>query len=314
MCGCPKVPTMIYRYLLAVLCICAPWSALAQLRVELSFEQETFLPHEPMYAIVRIHNSSGQTLVLGKDPEWLTFSVEPASGGVVLEKKAPDVLGEFTLPNASRARKMVNLAEAFELTKFGRYKITATVRVPQWGEAFTVPKPSVVGIASGVKLWESAFGLVSEQDRGRPEVRKFQLIQANHLKQLSLYVRITDESELETYSLSPLGKLVGFSRPEPQLDRWSNLHVFYQDSANSFRYFTITPDGMLLARQTWAIADSRPVMTLNSEGRISVTGGVRRISGTDLPPPELLSDRAADQSSAAPLESEKRTDAEKAVK
>lgn len=314
MCGCPKVHTMIYRYLLAALCLLAPWGILAQLRVELSFEQETFLPHEPMYAIVRVYNSSGQTLVLGKEPDWLSFSVEPAEGGVVLQKKPADVVGEFTLPNASRARKMVNLAEAFELTKFGRYQVSATVRIPEWGESFSTRKPSVVGINSGVKLWESAFGLPSIQPGERPEIRKFQLIQANHMKQLSLYVRITDESELETYSLSPLGSLVGFSRPEPQLDRWSNLHVFYQDSANSFRYFTITPDGLLLTRQTWSIADSRPVMTVNSEGRISVTGGVRRISGTDLPPPELLSEKAADTTPAAPLEGEKRTDAEKAVK
>lgn len=315
MCRCPKVRSMIYRYLFAALCLCAPLGAWAQLRVELEFDQETYLPHEPMYAIVKIHNSSGQTLVLGNDNEWLSFSVEPAQGGVVLQKKPADVEGEFKLPTASRARKMVNLAESFELTKFGRYNVTATVRIPQWGEAFSSGKPKPVGIATGVKLWESAFGLPSEHNDRRPEIRKFQLVQANHLKQLSLYVRITDEGEGETYSLYPLGKLVGFSRPEPQVDRWSNLHVFYQDSSHTFRYFQITPDGLMLARQTWEIGESRPIMTLNSEGRISVTGGVRRISGTDLPPPELLSEKASSESSATlPLEGEKRSDAEKAVK
>jgi hypothetical protein len=306
---------MIYRYLLAALCICAPLGALGQLRVELSFEQETYLPHEPMYAVVRIINSSGQKLVLGNDDEWLTFDVEPAQGGVVKQKKPADVKGEFTLPNGSRARKRVNLAEAFELSKFGRYNVSATVRVREWGETFSSRKPVPVGIATGVKLWESAFGMPSEQKNGRPEVRKFQLLQANHLKQLSLYVRITDESETDTYSLFPLGSLVGFSRPEPQLDRWSNLHVFYQDSSHTFKYFTITPDGLMLARQTWEIGESRPGMILNSDGRISVTGGVRRVSGTDLPPPELLSEKSSPGTGAPePLESEKPSDAQNAVK
>jgi hypothetical protein len=305
---------MSFRYLFAALWLAAPLAMVAQMRVELSFEQESYLPHEPMYATVVIYNSSGQNLKLGRDNDWLSFSIEPSTGGVVKQIKAPDVIGEFDLPSASRARKMVNLAEAYELTRFGRYYITAVVRVPEWGgETFTSQRPRPIGIATGVTLWESTFGLPGEQSDGPPELRKFKLVQANHRKQLSLYVRITDQSETENYSLFTLGALVGFSKPEPQMDRWSNLHVFYQDAAHTFRYFTITPDGLLLARQTWEIGESRPVMKVNSDGRISVTGGVRRVSASDLPPPELLSEK---QSPSGPtlLDGEKRIDAEKAVK
>lgn len=306
--------TMTFRHLLAVLWLAAPVGMLAQMRVELEFEQETYLPHEPMYAVVRIYNTSGQKLQLGRNDQWLSFTVESADGGLVKQIKNPDVQGEFELPSASRAKKMVNLAEAYELTRFGRYYVTAVVRVPEWGgEAFTNLRPEPVGIATGVKLWESTFGLPSAKEDGPPELRKFHLVQANHLKQLSLYVRITDESETESYSLFPLGALVGFSKPQPQLDRWSNLHVFYQDAAHSFRYFVITPDGLLLTRQTWEnTGDSRPSMTVNSEGRISVTGGVRRVSASDLPPPELLSEKKSAE--ATLLEGEKRIDAEQAVK
>lgn len=307
--------TMIFRYLLAMLWLIAPAGMLAQMRVELEFDQETYLPGEEMFAIVRVYNSSGQTLKLGQDNHWLSFTIESSDGRPVMELKVPDVQGEFELPNASRARKMVNLAEAFELKKMGRYYVTATVRVPQWGgEAFSTPEATTVGINSGVKLWERTFGLPSDSEGGRPELRKFQLVQSNHRKQLSLYVRITDELETESYKLFPLGQLVGFSKPTPQLDQWSNLHVFYQDSGKSFRYFTITPDGLLLARQTWeAASDSRPGMTVNSEGRISVTGGVRRVSSSDLPPPELLSGKQSSTGATA-LEGEQRIDAEKAVK
>jgi hypothetical protein len=97
------------------------------------------------------------------------------------------------------------------------------------------------------------------------------------------------------------------------MDRFSNLHVLYQDASHTFRYFMITPDGMILARQTWAIGESRPAMTVNSEGRISVTGGVRRVSASDLPPPELLSENKS-PSPAPVLGAENRIDAEKAVK
>jgi hypothetical protein len=234
-------------------------------------------------------------------------------GSFVKQENPADVEGSFTLPSASRAKKMVNLAEAFDLTHFGRYRVTATVRVPGWDQTFSSPRSKHFGISAGVKLWESAFGIPSETKDGRPEVRKFQLIQANHLKELSLYVRICDESEGDTFSLFPLGALLGFSRPEPQVDRWSNLHVLFQDGARSYRYNVITPDGLLLARQTWLIAnDSRPGMTVNSEGRIEVKGGVRRVSGTDLPPAELLSEKSPRP--VDPLDADKPAHAEKVSK
>ncbi len=304
---------MSFRYLLAALWLAAPLGLWAQLRVELSFDQETYLPQEPMNAIVVIYNSSGQNLRLGRDSGWLSFNIESVDGRIVRQLKAPDVVGEFDLPNGSRARKIVNLAEAYDLRAFGRYLITAEVHVPDWGEAFTNPRPKPIGIATGVTMWERTFGVPDAKSDARPEIRKFQLLQANHRKQLSIYVRVTDETEAHTYALSVLGKLVSFSKPEPQMDRFSNLHVLYQDASHTFSYFMITPDGMILARQTWAIGESRPAMTVNSEGRISVTGGVRRVSASDLPPPELLSEKKS-PSEAPLLGADNRIDAEKAVK
>lgn len=283
----------------------------AQLRVELDFEQETYLPHEPLYAVVRIYNSSGQTLELGADNEWLAFTVESVDGHLVKQRKPVDVEGPFTLPSASRAKKMVNLAEAFELTRFGRYNVTATVRLKDWSEDFS-SKAAAVGISTGVTLWESAFGIPNEQPDRRPEVRKFQLVQANHLKKLNLYVRIISEAGDDTFSLFPLGPLLGFSKPEPQLDRWSNLHVLYQSSGRLYLYHVITPDGLLLARQSWEIDAHRPRMTADADGRITIQGGTRRPSGDDLPPPELLSENTAP--SPVPSEEDKPVNAQPATK
>jgi len=289
---CPTVVAMIKRLFIAVLCLFGISSTFAQLRVEVSFEQETYLPQEELQAIVRIYNSSGQTLVLGTNADWLTFAIESADGSIVKQKNAADVMGEFALPSAHRAKKIVNLADAFDLSKFGRYYVTATVRIPQWNESFSNPKHAVVGIATGVKLWETRFGLPDTDEKVRPEIRKFQLIQANHLKQLALYLRITDETESFTYNIFPLGTLIGFSRPEPQLDRWSNLHVLYQDGARSFRYNVVTPTGLLLTRESWEIKDSgRPELNVGNDGHIAVAGGIRRVSASDLPPPELLSEK-----------------------
>jgi hypothetical protein len=294
---------MTNRFLTALLCILAFPASFAQLRVELAFEQETYLPEEPLYAVVRIYNTSGQTLKLGSRPDWLSFTVEAEDGRIVPQKKRVDVEGEFTLPSASWAKKRVNLAAPFELARFGRYNVSATVRVDAWNQTFSTPTPRHFGISPGAKLWESAFGVPPEKPGQRPETRKYLLLQANRAnrnpdgstpKELTLFARVTDASEAETFALVPLGPLIGFSHPEPQMDRWSNLHVFYQDGPRSFIYHVLTPDGLILARQTWDLTEeSRPAMVVNAEGRIEVKGGNRRISATDLPPPELLTEKSS---------------------
>ena len=51
-------------------------TALAQgISVEVVTDQDYFLPHESLMVKVRITNFSGQTLVLGKDDDWLTFAI-----------------------------------------------------------------------------------------------------------------------------------------------------------------------------------------------------------------------------------------------
>ena len=86
---------MSYRYLLAALWLVAPLGLWAQVRVELSFDQETYLPEEPMNAIVLIYNNSGQNLRLGRDHQWLSFGIESVDGRIVKQMKPADVVGEF---------------------------------------------------------------------------------------------------------------------------------------------------------------------------------------------------------------------------
>ena len=55
----------------------------AQVTVELTLEQDQFLPAESLPLAVRITNRSGQNLRLGRGEDWLTFSVEAREGEVV---------------------------------------------------------------------------------------------------------------------------------------------------------------------------------------------------------------------------------------
>ncbi|MBI4325606.1 MAG: hypothetical protein HY674_10130 [Chloroflexi bacterium] len=260
--------------------------ALGQISVEVAVDQEQFLPNESLVLRVRISNFSGQTLSLGKAEDWLSFTVEAKDNFVVKQVRPVPVAGEFTLESSSIATKRVDLAPCFDLTKSGRYSVTATVKIPDWNRAYS-SQPKTFDISLGAKLWEAAFGVPEPagEAKGSPEVRKYVLQQAVNLKGIRLYFRLTDASESRTFRVFPIGALVSFSHPEPQLDTLSNLHVLFQNGARTFSYCVINPEGILVTRETHEYTTTRPVLRAGPDGKIMVEGGARRTTSDDLPPP-----------------------------
>jgi hypothetical protein len=258
----------------------------AQVTVEITQDQDQFLPAEAMPTAVRITNRSGQSLRLGREQDWLTFSVQSRDAEVVTKTSEVPVVDEFVLDSSKVATKHVDLAPYFSMNRSGHYSVTATVRIKDWSQDITSP-PKNFDIIEGAKLWEQEIGVPNSAGptNATPEVRKFILQQANYLKaQLRLYLRVTDASGSKTFRVFSIGPMVSFSRPEAQVDKFSNLHLFYQEGAHSFRYTVVNPDGEILARRFYDYVDIRPRLQPDTDGRIFVNGGVRRITPNDVPP------------------------------
>jgi hypothetical protein len=254
----------------------------AQVMVELSFDQEQFLPSESVPLTVKITNRSGEQLHLGADPDWLTFSVEAADGFVVIKSGEVPVLGEFDLESAQEATKRVDLQPYFAMTKPGRYRVTATLRIKAWSSHVT-STPKSFDVINGAKLWAQDFGVPGEPGHP-PEARKYTLEQANYLKeQLRLYVQLSDVAEARVYKVTALGPMVSFSHPEAQVDRMSQLHVIWQTGGQSFSYVLVYPNGTIGQQETYDNFISRPRLTVNDEGEVEVTGGTRRMKSSEYP-------------------------------
>ena len=249
-------------------------SARGQITVDLLMPQEQFLRDESLPVKLQISNRSGQKIVLGNDPEWVTFTVENLDGSSVTRLDDVTMKGELALDSAMVGAKTIDLLPFFDVTKPGRYAVTATVRVAGWDKEFS-SKRKTFDIERGSKIWEQEFGVPGE---GAPEVRKYALQQANYLKRLMLYVRLTDASENHVLRVFPLGPLVSFSRPEAQIDRQSNLHVLFQSGPRSFLYHVVTSSGRVTERQTYEYTASRPVLKGSNDGKIFVSGGARKES------------------------------------
>jgi hypothetical protein len=261
------------------------FTASAQVNVEVAMDQEQFLPSETVPVAVHITNRSGESLHLGADPGWLTFSVESADGFVVVKNAEVPVLGEFDLGSSEVATKRVDLAPYFTLSRQGRYRVIATVRIKNWNSEIN-SSPKNFDVIDGARLWSQDFGVPSSAGatNGAPEVRKYTLEEANYLRsQLRLYVQVSDESEAHVFKVVAVGKMVSFSTPETQLDRFSNLHVLWQSGASVFTYAVVNPDGGLARQEIYDYVSARPRLGVDDNGDITVVGGVRRVKPEEIP-------------------------------
>src|SRR5690242_17320050 len=73
--------------------------------VEISLEQDQILAGDEVRVAVRLTNFSGQTLHLGDEQDWLTFSVDSLDNFVVSKLADPPVVGEFALESSLAGTK-----------------------------------------------------------------------------------------------------------------------------------------------------------------------------------------------------------------
>ena len=265
-----------------MLAVLAFLRAPAQVTVELVLDQEQFLPGETLPVAVKITNRSGQPVHFGTDANWLTFSVESVDGFPVTKNSEVPVNGEFDLESSQMGTKHVDLQPHFGITKPGRYRVTATLRIHDWAKQITSPAKAF-DIINGARLWEQDFG-VPVAGSAVPQMRKYAMEEANYLReQLRLYVRVSDASETRVFKVVAIGPMVSFSQPEAQVDRASHLHLIYQSGAQSFTYAEITPDGDLAHRETYDYFNTRPRLAVNQDGDVIVQGGVRRVKPSEMP-------------------------------
>ncbi|HUC84459.1 MAG TPA: hypothetical protein VL970_04630 [Candidatus Acidoferrales bacterium] len=268
---------LVTFFALAAIC-----RASGQVKLELVLDQNQFLPDEAVRLAVKITNTSGERLYLGDDPNWLTFSVDSQDDFLVFKNSDVPVVEPFDLESSQMGTKYVNLQPYFQMDRIGRYKVTATMRIKQW--SLTVNSaPVFLDVVHGAQLWSQDFGLVVSSNLP-PEPRKYTLIKANYLRaQLRLYVQVSSGDESRIYKVAALGPMLSFSAPEEQVDQSSRLHILWQTGGQSFNYVVVNADGATVSREVYDNFNSRPRLSVTTDGDVVVRGGVRRLKPEEVP-------------------------------
>ena len=245
--------------------------AAAQISVGLSLEQKHFLPNEQFEVTLTITNLSGQPLRLGHIPEWLTFSIEPVEGAHVSEREELKLVQPFELPSSKVGTRKLDLAPYYDLSIPGRYRVTATVYLPDRDERISSP-PVGFEVVRGTRVWEQVVGVPGAPSQ---TTRKYIVQQTRLLNQVRLYLRVTDGDESRTVRVHRLGPLVSFGVPDTLVDDRSRLHLLHQVGSKSFQYFCFDTEGDLLKRERYEIGQFRPRLQSAPDGTVLVKGGVK---------------------------------------
>jgi hypothetical protein len=261
---------------------------------ELQLGQNEYLPDEDLQLKVRITNRSGQEITLGTDNNWLVLSIVGENNRLCPALGNMPIQGEFSLLSGEVGTRSLNPTPYFDFRGLGRYHISARIRIPQWGEEI-VCKPVAFTVTYGVSLPSFAnlqFGMPTAPGatNAAPEVRSYTLLKSNHLKETDLYFRLTSSTG-KVLHVFPIARMLSFSDPQAQIDRFNNLHVLCQIGARAFSYCVINPDGRWIARQTWVYTNTRPGLRVNADGEIYVADGARQLSPGDYPAPSPESAR-----------------------
>lgn len=191
---------------------------------------------------------------------------------------------DFTLDTGKVATQRTDLAPFFNLARSGHYTVTATIDLADWGVEVS-SAPVSFDVISGVKLWEQSFGVPpsSPNSHEAPEVRKYILLSASYVKQVKLYMRLTDESESTVMRVQPLGNITSFAELRTRLDGKNNLHLLYEESARTYGYRVITPDGDLITHQQFYYVAGPPHLRTDSDGEVFVADAERHVTAEDIP-------------------------------
>lgn len=255
--------------------------------LQISAANTLILPGEALELDLAIRNLSGGPLVFSPNDDWLDISVvsvvKQSGEGVAMARLKPVTVNEsFILGNALAAKARVEISQNFDLTRPGRYKISAAasyrgVRSPAEAE------PIIVQVTSGAKLWEQEFGVRVPDSERPPETRKYQIQRLTNLKDMRLYVTVTEGGEENILRQVRLGRTAANDNPQAKLDRLSYLHVLHQSDARLFTHTVLNPDGEVMRRETFESSGPRPTFRYEEDGRVVVVNGTRRPRADDLP-------------------------------
>ena len=253
---------------LGVLLACWPFTAGAQLAVELQVPSSKALLYESAIARVTFRNHSGQVVLFDSKAACarVRFDIELGEGKLIKPfSAAPLLAGVELMPGETRTLEF-NLPRLYAIQSVGLYKVRAVV---EYGGLNYASTPAQLEVARGFEMKRLMAGVPDDPMVSRTYVLEY--MQKDPLQE-NLYLRIEDNAARVVYGMFNLGRIVRVRQPDLQVDESGNVHILFQTPGTSYLHLVFTPYGVPLLTENIPGGKGTPALLRMPNGRIEVTG------------------------------------------
>ncbi len=258
------------RFLLPLLLFLLP--ATAQFIVQIKPTKAQYVAHEDIEITLSITNRAGKQLTLTgkKFDNWLDINIYDQRRNLLPYKGTPPIFKAVRLPAGQTVEKRINLSEFYDLTRYGRYSLTADVNLPGNTEEVMRSNTGVFTITNGRVLTTQKIGIP-----GTISARGYEVIRFNNDKRSHIYVKITNDFTKQVESCQALSQHVPFEDPQVALDRSNNLHLLYLITHSTYIHHVLNPQGQVIKRNYHRPGSyGKPRLESFAKGDVKVAGTV----------------------------------------
>ena len=247
---------------------CWAWAVVAPGQVELSWSlanNRTVLM-EPVRAMVRIANHTGQPLDLTeRGNARLSFDVEDQPTSTVAGTGKPLLQQPIIIPVGETREIEVNLLEAYRIVKGQSYMLTPLLEFD--GIRFAGQRLSLE-VQPGIELLKRDYGMPSSGD-----ARQVSLRLVHRDRNDRLFFRIDNSSTGYCLGVYDLGRVIRFFTPCLEQDADGAFHVLHQSGPDRFAHTTFGYDGAPRGVVFYSAQVGNIRLGRKETGELEVTGG-----------------------------------------
>ncbi len=259
---------------------------MAQVKVDLVLNRNTYMLNEPVLAKVKLRNYSGRHLIFGHDERlrgellFCIYGIDQVA--IPLSGKGTFPMTGTVLRSGETKEIVVPISKYYRIPRTGSYKVYAYIRHSMIsGEN----KSKVVhfDVFRGSEVWRRTVGMpdmLKTSESSHIGERSYVLKTLPVADKVFYYLQIEDRKNI--YALFQLGRQVGEARYRADVDMLSRLHLLLPLAPRIFRYNVIDLTGMVEVEKYFKTTDTIPSFYRNPDsGRIIVVGGAEAVPGVD---------------------------------
>ncbi|HXI82925.1 MAG TPA: hypothetical protein VNL17_02405 [Verrucomicrobiae bacterium] len=261
------------RSMLALLvALIVPWSAHAQISVQLTMERDTLILFEAVPVVVNVRNFSGRTIELADDNQtsWLSFLISDEASATISPVGKQLAFDPVKIAPGRTVSITVDLLPHYDLRQRGTFTVRAVV---DGGSRHALSPPVKFTIIKGREVWKQTVGLPVAAGETNEDYRTYALLSRRAEHNEVLYASVQDDPHELVYGMVPLGETISVGEPSAMIDKAGHLHVLFRSGPRSYSYAEVDPDAKVLNRAVYSDVLSVPHLVTDADGTVVMRGG-----------------------------------------